>query len=143
MKLRRTLAVCLMAMSVALMPISSASAATGVGGVGVSIGGVIGEQIVAQGTYTGQLTGPNSLLIEFACAAEAYPTAVSTSINSCTLSTPTGTFSAQPRALPGPASATASTASTTLGTVTLCWSASAVFLSSNTRTTSGCTTVNL
>jgi hypothetical protein len=48
--------------------------------VGVSTGGV-GHVLNANGTYTGQLLGVNSVLIEYACSAQATPDGASTGVD--------------------------------------------------------------
>lgn len=91
------------------------------------------DRIVAGGNYTGVLL--NGITVVFECHAAA-PGAVSTAINSCSLTTG---GSAPAIALPGDAAATAGTSTVPFAPFQLCWTASATFLDANRKSTSGCT----
>lgn len=137
----KSFAVTLLAGALVVLPIGAVSAGTGVGGVGVSIGGTQ-QRIVAQGNYTGQLTG-GELLVEFECSAEVVGAAASTSIDSCVLHAGDGSHPASGTSLPGNAAATAGVAGVPLAPIQLCWSASARPILGPAISTSGCSALNL
>ena len=140
MRVSRSIAGIAAAVGMAVLPLTSASAGTGLGGVGVSIGTGGTNRVVASGNYTGQLLGTNQLLIEFECNAESIGVAASTAITSCTLSGGNGSHSAQGIALPGNAAATAGVATVPLAPVKLCWTAVGTFLVGGAPvSSSGCT----
>ncbi|HEV2756346.1 MAG TPA: hypothetical protein VG318_11295 [Actinomycetota bacterium] len=140
MRVSRSIAGIAAAVGMAVLPLTSAAAGTGFGGVGASVGVNGTNRVVASGNYTGQLLGTNQLLIEFECNAESIGVAASTAITSCTLHAANGSVSAQNVALPGNAAATAGIATVPLAPVKLCWSAVGTFVVGGTTvSSSGCT----
>ena len=140
MGLRKTLIATGLIAGLTLLPLSSAQAASGLAGAGISIGTNGTNRVVASGNYTGQLLGTNQLLVEFECNAESIGVAASTAITSCTLYAANGAHSAPGVALPGNAAATAGTATVPLAPVRLCWTAVGTFVVGGASvTTSGCT----
>jgi hypothetical protein len=72
-------------LAMATAPASAADLSTGAGnglGGGVVITTVnVGHNLTATGTYTGQLLGVNSILIEYACGAASWPDPASTGVD--------------------------------------------------------------
>jgi hypothetical protein len=90
------------------------------------------EGVSATGTFQGVLTG-SGLSVTYECAANAIGAAASVNISKC------GIFRNSALALPGPASVIAGVESVPLAPFSLCWTATATFVSGNTKTTNGCT----
>ena len=91
------------------------------------------EQISATGTFQGVLTG-SGLTVTYECAATSTGATASTNITRC------GIFKNSALALPFNASVVAGVESVPLAPFSLCWSATATFVSGRTKSTSGCTT---
>lgn len=88
MHVNRTAARGVAVMSVLVAALTALAPGAQAVGAGTALGGVVvqhrevGEHAIAVvGTYTGQLTGTDSAIIEYVCTATAGPDAVATGVN--------------------------------------------------------------
>ena len=117
----------------AALVVSGTTAATSAMASGPVLSVALPHTIAASGNYTGVIA--NGLTVAFECHAAASG-AVSVAINSCGITTGGGAPSI---ALPGTAAATAGTTNVPFAPFQLCWTATATFVDTATKTTSGCT----